>query len=88
MRAAESGVVVYRGDGLTGYGNLLIIKHDDRWLSAYGYNANMRVREGERVSGGQHIADMGATGTSRVQLHFEIRRDGKPVDPRGHLPKR
>lgn len=86
--AAADGVVVYRGNGLTGYGNLLIIKHNDRWLSAYAHNHDMLVREGERVRIGQRIATMGATGTFRTQLHFEIRRDGQPVDPTSVLPKR
>ena len=88
VRAAEGGVVVYRGSGLTGYGNLLIIKHDDRWLSAYAHNEEMLVREGDRVQRGQRIATMGATGTNRTQLHFEIRRDGQPVDPLTLLPRR
>ena len=88
VRAAEGGVVVYRGSGLTGYGNLLIVKHDDRWLSAYAHNEDMLVREGERVQRGQRIATMGATGTNRTQLHFEIRRDGQPVDPLTLLPRK
>lgn len=88
VQAAEGGVVVYRGAGLTGYGNLIIIKHDDRWLSAYAHNEQLLVREGDRVSKGQRIATMGASGTSRTQLHFEIRRDGQPVDPVGLLPGR
>lgn len=86
--AASDGVVVYRGNGLTGYGNLLIIKHNDRWLSAYAHNDEMLVREGERVRAGQRIATMGATGTFRTQLHFEVRRDGQPVDPVSVLPRR
>ncbi|MCH8543611.1 MAG: peptidoglycan DD-metalloendopeptidase family protein [Alcanivorax sp.] len=86
--AAASGVVVYRGNGLTGYGNLLIVKHNDRWLSAYAHNDDMLVREGDKVDAGQRIATMGATGTFRTQLHFEIRRDGAPVDPLGLLPRR
>ena len=79
--------MVYRGSGLTGYGNLLILKHNDRWLSAYAHNDSMLVKEGDRVKAGQKIATMGATGTFRTQLHFEIRRDGKPVDPMQYLPK-
>ena len=86
INAAADGVVVYRGDGLTGYGNLLIIKHDDRWLSAYAHNKSMLVREGDTVKGGQQIATMGASGTFRTQLHFEIRRDGSPIDPLKVLP--
>lgn len=88
VHAAAAGTVVYRGSGLTGYGNLLIIKHNDRWLSAYGHNDALLVKEGEAVKAGQKIATMGATGTSSVQLHFEIRRDGQPVDPQQVLPRR
>lgn len=88
VRAAEAGVVVYRGNGLTGYGNLLIIKHSETWLSAYAHNERMLVKEGERIKAGQTVATLGDTGTSRMQLHFEIRRNGKPVDPLGLLPKR
>lgn len=86
VRAAEDGVVVYRGNGLTGYGNLLIVKHNDRWLSAYAHNRDMVVKEGTVVKAGEKIATMGASGTFRTQLHFEIRRDGKPVDPLPLLP--
>ncbi|MDX1803315.1 MAG: peptidoglycan DD-metalloendopeptidase family protein [Alcanivorax sp.] len=86
--AAAPGTVVYRGSGLTGYGNLVIIKHNDRWLSAYAHNDKMLVKEGQSVTGGQQIATMGASGTYRTQLHFEIRRDGKPVNPLHYLPKR
>lgn len=85
--AAADGRVVYRGSGLTGYGNLLILKHNERWLSAYAHNDAMLVKEGDVVKAGQKIATMGATGTYRTQLHFEIRRDGKPVDPMQYLPK-
>lgn len=88
VHAAATGTVVYRGSGLTGYGNLLIIKHNDRWLSAYGHNDALLVKEGDTVRAGQKIATMGATGTSTVQLHFEIRRDGQPVDPQQILPRR
>lgn len=88
VRASAAGVVVYRGSGLTGYGNLLIIKHDDRWLSAYAHNERMLVSEGEKVKAGQQVATMGDSGTFRTQLHFEIRRDGNPVDPLTLLPKR
>ncbi|MGB2059128.1 peptidoglycan DD-metalloendopeptidase family protein [uncultured Alcanivorax sp.] len=86
--AAADGRVVYRGSGLTGYGNLLILKHSDRWLSAYAHNDKMLVKEGDAVKAGQQIAAMGATGTFRTQLHFEIRKDGKPVDPLLYLPKK
>lgn len=88
VRAAGDGTVVYRGSGLTGYGNLLIVKHDSRWLSAYGHNDEMLVKEGEQVKKGDKIATMGASGTSTVQLHFEIRRDGQPVNPEQLLPRR
>lgn len=86
--AAASGQVVYAGSGLSGYGNLLIIKHSDTFLSAYAHNRNLLVKEGESVKAGQRIADMGSSGTDRVKLHFEIRSDGNPVDPLKYLPKR
>lgn len=88
VAAAADGVVVYRGNGLTGYGNLLIIKHDERWLSAYAHNQSMLVSEGQKVRRGEKIATIGATGTFRTQLHFEIRRDGTPIDPVTVLPRR
>lgn len=88
VRAAGAGRVVYRGNGLTGYGNLLIIKHNSQWLSAYAHNRRMLVKEGTSVDAGQRIATMGASGTYRTQLHFEIRRDGEPVDPEPLLPGR
>ena len=86
--AAADGVVVYSGNGLIGYGELIIIKHSDRYLSAYGHNRVRLVKEGERVRAGQEIAEMGSSGAPRVELHFEIRRDGKPVDPLDFLPPR
>ncbi|MCD9027579.1 peptidoglycan DD-metalloendopeptidase family protein [Luteimonas sp. BDR2-5] len=88
VRAAAAGVVVYSGSGLVGYGELIIVKHDDNWLSAYGHNRTRRVNEGERVSAGQQIAEMGRTGAARDMLHFEIRYNGKPVDPLSYLPAR
>ncbi|MCW9058087.1 MAG: peptidoglycan DD-metalloendopeptidase family protein [Gammaproteobacteria bacterium] len=88
VRAAAAGRVVYAGSGLVGYGRLIIIKHDARFLSAYGFNDTLFVQEGSQVHAGQVIAEMGSSGTNRVQLHFEIRRDGKPVDPLQYLPKR
>ena len=88
VHAANSGKVVYSGSGLVGYGNLLIIKHNERYLSAYGNNRKLLVKEGELVKVGQRIAEIGKTGTDKVKLHFEIRRDGKPVDPLKLLPKR
>ncbi|MDH5824392.1 peptidoglycan DD-metalloendopeptidase family protein [Luteimonas sp. RD2P54] len=88
VRAAGDGVVVYSGSGLVGYGELIIVKHDERWLSAYGHNRARLVNEGERVRAGQQIAEMGRSGAARDMLHFEIRHDGKPVDPMAHLPRR
>jgi lipoprotein NlpD len=88
VRAAADGVVVYSGSGLVGYGELVIVKHDEQWLSAYGHNRTRLVNEGTRVSAGQQIAEMGSTGAAREMLHFEIRYNGKPVDPLQHLPRR
>jgi lipoprotein NlpD len=86
--AASDGVVVYSGSGLVGYGELIIIKHSDEWLSAYGHNRKRLVQEGQRVKAGQPIAEMGSTGANRDMLHFEIRRNGRPVDPLQYLPGR
>ncbi len=86
--AASDGSVVYAGSGLRGYGELVIIKHSDTYVSAYGHNRRLLVREGQQVKAGQAIAEMGSTGTDRVKLHFEIRRQGKPVDPLEFLPRR
>ncbi|WP_434650106.1 peptidoglycan DD-metalloendopeptidase family protein [Pseudomonas sp. D1-2] len=86
--AASDGMVVYAGSGLRGYGELVIIKHSDTYVSAYGHNRRLLVREGQQVKVGQAIAEMGSTGTDRVKLHFEIRRQGKPVDPLQFLPRR
>lgn len=86
--AAATGKVVYAGNGLPRYGNLLIIKHNDVYLSAYAHNTKLLVKEGDYVKAGQKIARLGSTGTQRNQLHFEIRRNGKPVDPIRFLPKR
>jgi lipoprotein NlpD len=87
IKAAADGKVVYSGSGLIGYGNLIIIKHNDMYLSAYGHNRRLLVKEGTMVKQGQKIAEMGDSGKNGVTLHFEIRRDGKPVDPLGYLPK-
>lgn len=84
--AAADGVVVYSGAGLVGYGELIIVKHSDEWLSAYAHNRKRLVAEGAAVKGGQPIAELGRTGTSRDMLHFEVRRNGKPVDPLQVLP--
>ena len=85
--AAAAGDVVYSGSGLVGYGNLVIIKHDDVFLSAYGQNRRLLVKEGDRIKAGQMIAEMGQTGKDGAILHFEIRQDGKPVDPLRYLPR-
>ena len=87
VRAAAPGRVVYAGDGLVGYGQLLIIKHNDTYLSAYGHNDRLVVAEGDTVERGQVIAAMGMGPGRLPQLHFEIRRNGTPVDPLGHLPR-
>jgi lipoprotein NlpD len=84
--ASAAGKVVYSGMGLRGYGKLIIIKHDNTYLSVYAHNRELLVREGERVSKGQRIAEMGNLDSERVGLHFEIRRLGKPVDPLEYLP--
>ncbi|MBU3070260.1 peptidoglycan DD-metalloendopeptidase family protein [Aestuariicella sp. G3-2] len=86
--AAASGVVVYAGSGIRGYGKLLIVKHNEHYLSAYAHNSKLLVREKENVKAGQKIAEIGNSGTDRSKLHFEIRREGKPVDPLQYLPKR
>lgn len=86
--AAEAGDVVYSGSGLRGYGELIIVKHNETYLSAYAHNHRLRVKEGQRVKKGEHIADMGMTDAETVMLHFEIRRDGTPVNPFVYLPKR
>ena len=88
ITAAAAGRVVYAGSGLIGYGQLIIIKHNDTYLSAYGYNASLLVKEGEVVKKGQRIATMGEGPERKARLHFEIRRNGKPVDPRQYLPAR
>ncbi|HEY0199082.1 MAG TPA: peptidoglycan DD-metalloendopeptidase family protein [Rhodanobacter sp.] len=88
VRAAADGVVVYSGNGLVGYGELVIIKHNDSFLSAYGHNSKRLVKEGQRVTAGQQVAEMGSTGASRDELEFQIRKDGNPVDPLGFLPSR
>jgi lipoprotein NlpD len=84
--AAASGRVVYAGAGLRGYGKLVIIKHNNTWLSAYAHNENILVKEQQDVRKGQKIAEMGQTDADQVKLHFEVRREGKPVDPAKVLP--
>lgn len=86
--AAASGVVVYAGNGIRGYGNLLIIKHNETYLSAYAHSSKLLVKEQAVVKGGQKIAELGSSGTNSSKLHFEIRREGKPVDPLRYLPAR
>ncbi|SPZ21773.1 Murein hydrolase activator NlpD precursor [Providencia rettgeri] len=86
--AAAPGKVVYAGNALRGYGNLIIIKHNDDYLSAYAHNDTLLVRDQQDVTAGQKIATMGSTGTSSVRLHFEIRYKGKSVNPLRYLPQR
>lgn len=86
--ATAAGTVVYSGSGLLGYGQLIIINHNKNYLSAYAHNSILLVKEGDVVEAGQKIAELGSTGTDRPMLHFEIRRDGKPVDPLRYLPRR
>lgn len=88
VHAAAAGTVVYSGDGLRGFGNLIIIKHSEQYLSAYAHNHRILVEEGQRVQLNDKIAEMGATGTDSVKLHFEIRYNGDPVNPQRYLPKR
>lgn len=86
--AAADGRVVYAGAGLRGYGNLIILKHNNTYLTAYAHNQALLVREDQTVRQGQKIAEMGSSDADRVKLHFEVRRQGKPVDPLKHLPTR
>lgn len=86
VKAAADGRVVYSGNGLRGYGNLIIIKHDATYLTAYAHNRALMVKEGDAVTKGQKIAEMGNSDADRVMLHFEVRRQGKPVDPLKYLP--
>lgn len=86
--AAADGRVVYAGAGLRGYGNLVILKHNNTFLTAYAHNQTLLVKEDQTVRKGQKIAEMGNTDADRVKLHFEIRRNGKPVDPSRYLPAR
>jgi lipoprotein NlpD len=88
VRAAAAGIVVYAGDGIHGYGNLLIIKHSDLYMSAYAYNSHLLVAEGELVEAGQTIAKVGFGPEQQARLHFEIRKNGQPIDPLLFLPKR
>lgn len=86
--ASRSGVVAYSGDGLRGYGNLIILNHGDEYLSAYAHNKKNWVKEGQKIKAHQKIAEMGSSGRHRGVLHFEIRHSGKPLDPLKLLPRR
>jgi lipoprotein NlpD len=88
VRAAAAGRIVYAGSGLIGYGQLVIIKHNDTYLTAYGYNSDVLVAQGQDVTRGQTIASMGLGPERRPRLHFEIRRNGVPVDPLQFFPER
>jgi len=87
IKASGAGVVVYSGSGLLGYGRLIIIKHNETYLSAYAHNSVLMVKEGDSVSGGQKIAKMGQDSNGQTLLHFEIRKNGNPVEPAKYLPK-
>lgn len=88
VRAAADGTVVYSGSTLRGYGNLIIVKHDEEFISAYAHNRQILVKQGQAVKRGERIAELGKSDTDRPKLHFEIRRGGKPVDPQLYLPRR
>jgi len=88
IRVTAKGVVVYSGSGLTGYGNLIIVKHNEEYLSAYAHNKINFVKEDDKVTIGQKIAELGSSGAQSPRLHFEIRRNGKPVNPLLYLPTR
>jgi lipoprotein NlpD len=88
VKAAAAGEVVYSGGGLLGYGKLIIIKHNETFLSAYAYNSKLLVKEGDIVKAGQAISEMGQDHTGRTVLHFEIRQNGKPINPTKYLPKK
>lgn len=87
VKATAPGRVVYSGNGLISYGNLVIIKHNRHYLSAYAHNRRLLVKEGDEIAAGQKIAELGKTGTDSPRLHFEIRKNGKPVDPMSYLPR-
>ncbi|WP_253444699.1 peptidoglycan DD-metalloendopeptidase family protein [Halomonas sp. Y3] len=88
VRAAGPGIVVYAGSGVRGYGNLILLKHNDEYLSAYAHNDSLRVRENDVVEAGEVIATMGDSDAEDVRLHFEVRRNGQPQDPLNYLPSR
>ena len=87
VKAAADGVVVYAGEGLVGYGKLLIVRHNDEYITAYAHNDRLIATEGQKLKLGQTIAEVGSTGTDKDKLHFEIRYKGKPIDPLTILPK-
>jgi lipoprotein NlpD len=86
IHAAADGRVIYAGAGLRGYGNLVILKHNDTFLTAYAHNQTILVKENQDVKKGQKIAEMGSSDADKIELHFEVRRSGKPVDPAQYLP--
>jgi lipoprotein NlpD len=86
VKASAAGTVVYSGNGLIGYGELIIVKHDERWLSAYGHNRKRLVAEGDVVKAGQQIAELGRNDRNEQVVHFEIRSNGRPVNPMDYLP--
>lgn len=88
MRAVADGIVLYSGVGSPGYEELIVIRHGDGWVSNYAHNRKRLVGEGRRVKAGDPIAEMGRVGAARDQLHFELRHNGKLVDPLRHLPRR
>ena len=88
VKATERGKVVYGGQGLIGFGKVLVIRHNEVYLSAYANASRLLVNEGQRVEKGQHIAEVGDVGIKRTSLHFEIRKNGKPVNPLKLLPKK
>lgn len=87
IRSSKAGTVIYAGSRLKGYGNLIIVRHDSRYLSAYAHNRSILVKEGQSVKQGDVIAELGMSGTESPKLHFEIRLDGKPINPANLLPK-
>ncbi|RCV91754.1 peptidoglycan DD-metalloendopeptidase family protein [Billgrantia montanilacus] len=88
VKAAGPGIVVYAGSGVRGYGNLILLKHNDQYLSAYAHNDSLRVKENDVVEAGEVIATMGDSDAESVRLHFEVRKDGQPQDPLNYLPER
>jgi len=89
VRAAADGTVIYAGNGVRGFGNLVLIRHEGGWVTAYGHNDRILVRQGQAVRTGDEIARVGSTGAvSSPQLHFQLRREGRPVDPAAHLDRR